>query len=106
MIAALGKLSERDSNYKELFQELINLLKDLNKELANNSRQSNKTALNVKDGDGVRIPFAQQPQRQPQQQQPPQQPKQTIARDYSSELNNILGKLNDIDNSINNIHPQ
>ena len=39
LIAALGKMSDRDSKYKELFDDIINLLKKMNEELAKENRK-------------------------------------------------------------------
>ena len=103
MIAALGKLSERDSKYKELFQDLINLLKDLNKELAKSNQQQQTVPPGLQGifgenkGNQPRIPYAQN---QPQQ---PARQTQTVATDYTSKLDEIWQKLNEINTSVKDL---
>lgn len=45
LIAALGKMSDRDSKYKELFDDIIDLLKKMNNELAKENRKPESSGV-------------------------------------------------------------
>ena len=59
MIVALSQLAQRDSRYKELFNDLIDLLKEMNENL----KEQNQTVVSGGSGEGSNSP---QPQTQPQ----------------------------------------
>ena len=84
LITALGKMSERDSKYKELFNDIIELLKKMNAELAKENAkantESNNTGTNVTSGDS-------KASSKKNESQPKQQP--INIPDYTNKLNEI-----------------
>lgn len=97
LIAALGKMSERDSKYKELFNDIIELLKKMNAELAKENAkantESNNTGTNVTSGDN-------KASSKKNESQPKQQP--INIPDYTNKLNEIKTAIDSVKSAINN----
>ena len=101
LIAALGKMSERDSKYKELFDDIINLLKKMNAELAKGSEGGeggDKTETGGTSGTGGKGKSTSK--KNEPQTQPTQQP--INIPDYTNKLNEIKTAIDSIKTAINN----
>ena len=98
LIAALGKMSERDSKYKELFDDIINLLKKMNDELVKGNEGGeggDKTETGGTSVTGKPTSKKNEPQTQPQQQL-------INIPDYTSKLNEIKTAIDLVKTAINN----
>lgn len=99
LIAALGKLSDRDSTYKELFDDIIDLLKEMNTELAKENRKSEGSRITSgkeggsNDGGSNGSKF---------KTQTIQQPQPIIIPDYNDKLEQIKKAIDNIKTAIDN----
>lgn len=98
LIAALGKMSERDSKYKELFDDIINLLKKMNAELAKGN-EGGEGGDKTETGDTGGTVKSTGKKNEPQAQ-PPQQP--INIPDYTNKLNEIKTAIDLVKTAINN----
>lgn len=100
MISALGKMSERDSRYKELFDDIVRLLKNLNKEL-----EEGRTRPAENPFGGQKVPFAPWNQQQGQQQPSPRQDapaRREPAANYTAQLSTIIERIGELKTAIEN----
>ena len=98
LIAALGKMSERDSKYKELFDDIINLLKKMNAELAKGNEGGeggDKTETGGTSGTGKSTGNKNEPQPKPQ-------PQPINIPDYTNKLNEIKTAIDNVKTAITN----
>lgn len=97
LIAALGKMSERDSKYKELFDDIIDLLKKMNAELAKENGKvegggvtsGKESGSNGGGSNGGKV-----------ETQSRQQPQPISIPDYTQNLNDIKDAIDKVKTAI------
>ena len=101
LITALGKMSERDSKYKELFNDIIDLLKKMNAELTKGNENGGEGGGNTENGGGGTGGNGK-PTGNKNEPKPQPKPQPVNIPDYTNKLNEIKNAIDSVKSAIAN----